>query len=108
MYSPCANDKALLRAEQAPQFSCATTFTDLDANCRAMRSVSSLDPSSTTMISLCAHVWSRADWIVERIQRSALYDGMRIETKAIRVLRKATTTVGVPTLPSVMQPVCLT
>ncbi len=57
-----------------------TTATSFEANRRATSAVRSLDPSSTTMISLRGQVWAIADWIVSAIHSSALYAGMRIET----------------------------
>src|SRR5436309_1121779 len=57
------------------------TATPLEANCRAIATVSSRDPSSTTMISFLGHVSFSADLIVSPIHCPALYAGIRIETK---------------------------
>src|SRR5208282_2714124 len=57
-----------------------TTATPFGANRRTTSAVRSVDPSSTTMISLRGQVWAIADWSVSAIHSSALYAGMRIET----------------------------
>src|SRR5437016_11680315 len=72
---------ALFLAAEAPRFSCVTTDTVLEANRRATESVWSRDPSLTTMISLFGHVCPSADWMVSAIHGSALYAGIRIETR---------------------------
>ena len=63
-------ENALFLAEAAPSFRCKITFTSLETNCRAIDSVLSVEPSSTTMISFRDHVWLTADLMLSAIQAS--------------------------------------
>src|ERR1700730_2034397 len=80
MYSPWQSEKAWFLAAAAPWFFCQTTATFADANWRAMASVWSVDPSSTTMISMRLQAWLSADFILSAIQDSALNEGIRTDT----------------------------
>src|SRR3954468_6027642 len=57
------------------------TSTDFDRNCFATESVWSVERSSTMMISVRRHVCASADRMVSAIHASALWAGIRIETK---------------------------
>src|SRR5262245_21908197 len=81
MKSPRLRARATFLAAEAPRFGCVVTDTPCEAKPRAIANVSSVEPSSTTMISVRGHVWASADWIVSAIQRLALNAGMRIETR---------------------------
>src|SRR6266487_93742 len=65
-------------AADIPWFFVDSKMTSL--NCRTTSAVRSVDPSSTTMISLRCHVWAIADSSVWAIVFSALYAVIRIET----------------------------
>ena len=69
-----------------------TTLTSFEANRRAVAAVKSLEPSSTTMISLRGQVCARADRIVVAIHSSELYAGIRIETRDVFIY----VTAGIP------------
>src|ERR1041385_4367978 len=50
---------------------------------RATSAVPSVEPSSTTMISLRGQLWTIADSIAMPIHLSELYAGIRIETRGV-------------------------
>ena|SRR5438270_6104825 len=81
MYCPWQREKALFLAAAAPLFSWVITQTFPQENLRAIARVSSLEPSSTTMISFRGHVCATADRSVSLIHSCALNAGMRIDTR---------------------------
>src|SRR5690606_32715616 len=77
--SPEATESALLRAADTPAFGCLRNVIRDPYDSRT-RGVSSLEPSSTTMISLSVYVCASALSIAAPTYLAALYAGMIVET----------------------------